>query len=62
MLDFCGLAFEQSWIDFYKTKRTIKPPSSEQVRQPIYKSTTVQWRHFEEDLTPLKKALNKTQY
>ncbi|WP_338027434.1 sulfotransferase [Colwellia maritima] len=55
MLDFCGIDFEQSCLDFHKTKRTIKTPSSEQVRQPIYKSATEQWRHFEQYLTPLKK-------
>jgi len=54
MLDFCGLEFEQSCVDFHKTKRNIKTPSSEQVRQPIYKSATEQWRHFEQYLTPLK--------
>jgi len=58
ILDFCGLAFEQSSVDFHKTKRNIKTPSSEQVRQPIYKSATEQWRHFEQHLTPLKKVLN----
>jgi tetratricopeptide (TPR) repeat protein len=58
MLDFCGLEFEQSCLDFHKTKRTIKTPSSEQVRQPIYKSATEQWQHFEQHLEPLKKALN----
>ena len=58
MLDSCGLAFEQSCLDFHKTKRNIKTPSSEQVRQPIYKSATEQWRHFEQYLAPLKKVLN----
>jgi len=58
MLDFCGLPFEQSCLDFHKTKRNIKTPSSEQVRQPIYKSATEQWRHFEPYLSPLKKVLN----
>ncbi len=58
MLDFCGLEFEQSCLDFHKTKRIIKTPSSEQVRQPIYKSATEQWRHFEPHLKPLKKVLN----
>jgi len=59
MLEFCGLEFEQSCLDFHKTQRNIKTPSSEQVRQPIYKSATEQWRHFEPYLTPLKKALNR---
>lgn len=58
MLDFCGLEFEQSCVDFHKTKRNIKTPSSEQVRQPIYKSATEQWKHFEHHLSPLKKVLN----
>ena len=58
MLNFCDLEFEQSCLDFHKTKRNIKTPSSEQVRQPIYKSATEQWRHFEPYLTPLKKVLN----
>lgn len=58
LLDFCGLEFEQSCIDFHKTKRNIKTPSSEQVRQPIYKNATEQWRHFEQHLAPLKKVLN----
>jgi len=57
MLDFCGLAFEQSCLDFHKTKRNIKTPSSEQVRQPIYKSATEQWKHFDSYLAPLKKVL-----
>jgi hypothetical protein len=58
ILDFCGLDFEQSCLEFHKTQRNIKTPSSEQVRQPIYKSATEQWRHFESYLTPLKKVLN----
>ena len=60
ILEFCGLAFEQSCIDFHKTKRNIKTPSSEQVRQPIYKSATEQWRHFEPYLAPLKKIVSIT--
>ena len=58
ILDFCGLDFEQSCVDFHKTKRNIKTPSSEQVRQPIYKNATEQWQHFEQYLSPLKQALN----
>jgi tetratricopeptide (TPR) repeat protein len=59
MLGFCELEFEQACVNFHKTKRTIKTPSSEQVRQPIYKSATEQWRHFEPYLSTLKTAFNK---
>ncbi|MCH7696811.1 MAG: sulfotransferase [Proteobacteria bacterium] len=57
MLDFCGLPYEQACVEFYKTDRAIKTPSSEQVRQPIYKSGLEQWRNFEPYLQPLKDAL-----
>jgi hypothetical protein len=57
ILDFCGLPFEQSCLEFYKTERNIRTPSSEQVRQPIYKSSLAQWRNFADNLTPLTDAL-----
>lgn len=57
LLDFCGLPFEEACLEFHKTERSIRTPSSEQVRQPIYKSSVEQWRHFEPFLEPLKQAL-----
>lgn len=57
MLDFCGLPFEEACVRFYETKRSVRTPSSEQVRQPIYTSGLEQWRHFEPWLDPLKSAL-----
>ena len=56
ILDFCQLPFESSCLHFYNTKRTIKTPSSEQVRQPINSSAREQWKHFEAHLTPLISA------
>lgn len=41
ILDFCGLPFEQQCIDFHQTQRVIKTPSSEQVRQPIYRLSLI---------------------
>lgn len=55
LLDFCELPFEQACIDFHQTKRQIKTPSSEQVKQPIYRSGMAQWKHFAEQLSPLAK-------
>ncbi|MFT6408520.1 MAG: tetratricopeptide (TPR) repeat protein [Arenicella sp.] len=57
ILDFCGLPFEENCIEFYKTKRNVRTPSSEQVRQPIYTTGLEQWRNFEEHLQPLIDAL-----
>lgn len=53
ILDFCQLPFESSCLHFYNTKRTIKTPSSEQVRQPINANAREQWKNFETHLTPL---------
>ena len=55
MLDFCGLPFEQSCVDFHKNKRAVKTPSAQQVRQPIYSSGLEQWKHFEANLAILKR-------
>jgi tetratricopeptide (TPR) repeat protein len=57
ILDFCGLDFEQQCIDFHKTKRTIRTPSAEQVRQPIYRTGLEQWKNYDSWLAPLKEAL-----
>ena len=38
MLNYLQLPFEESCMDFYKSSRPVKTASSEQVRQPIYKS------------------------
>jgi hypothetical protein len=57
ILDFCGLPFEDACVEYHKTQRSIRTPSAEQVRQPIYKSGLEQWRNFEQWLSPLKDSL-----
>jgi hypothetical protein len=57
MLDYCGLPFEPQVLEFYKTERAVRTPSSEQVRRPIYKEATEEWRAYEHHLAPLKAAL-----
>jgi tetratricopeptide (TPR) repeat protein len=57
ILDFCGLEFEPQCVEFYKTERSVRTASSEQVRQPIFREGLDQWKHFEPWLEPLKHAL-----
>ncbi|MFZ1906672.1 MAG: sulfotransferase [Steroidobacteraceae bacterium] len=57
ILDFCGLEFEPACLTFYKTERSVRTASSEQVRQPIYREGIEQWRNFEPWLGPLRQAL-----
>ncbi|MGI9200573.1 MAG: tetratricopeptide repeat-containing sulfotransferase family protein [Woeseiaceae bacterium] len=57
ILDYCGLPFEEGCLAFHETERSVRTPSSEQVRQSIYTSGLEQWRNFEPWLDPLKSAL-----
>lgn len=57
VLDFLELPFEESCLNYYQTDRSIRTPSSEQVRQPIYQSGLEHWRHFEPYLEVLKSEL-----
>ena len=57
MLDFCGLPFEEACLRYYETERDVRTPSSEQVRQPIFRTALDQWKPYENYLAPLKAAL-----
>ena len=57
LLQHCGLEFEPACIEFYKTERSVRTASSEQVRQPLYREGLEQWRHYEPWLGPLREAL-----
>ena len=57
ILDFCGLGFESTCVEFYKTERSVRTASSEQVRRPIFREGLDQWRHYEQWLGPLQDAL-----
>jgi tetratricopeptide (TPR) repeat protein len=57
MLDYCCLPFEPGCVEFHKTRRSVRTPSSEQVRQPIFRDGLDQWAKYEPWLEPLKSAL-----
>jgi predicted Zn-dependent protease len=57
ILDYCGLPFEQSCVEFHRTERRVHTPSSEQVRRPINREGVDQWKNFEPWLGELRAAL-----
>jgi tetratricopeptide (TPR) repeat protein len=57
LLDYCGLEFDPACLEFHRTERAVRTASSEQVRQPIYRSATDEWQSYEAHLGPLKEAL-----
>ena len=59
MLDFLGLPFEARCLEFYRTERSVRTASSEQVRQPIFREGLDQWRNFAPWLGELQAALGE---
>jgi Sulfotransferase family/Tetratricopeptide repeat len=57
LLDYCELPFEDACINFHQTERAVRTASSEQVRQPIFKSGVDQWENFSDHLDPLRTIL-----
>jgi tetratricopeptide (TPR) repeat protein len=57
LLDHVGVEFEPACLEFYRTERAVRTASSEQVRRPIYREATEEWRAYEPHLGPLKAAL-----
>lgn len=57
ILEFCGLDFEPACVEFYRTERSVRTASSEQVRQPIFREGLRHWKHYEPWLGDLKDAL-----
>jgi tetratricopeptide (TPR) repeat protein len=57
LLSYIGVPFEETCLSFYKTERAVRTPSSEQVRQPIFREGTKAWKPFSQHLDPLRNAL-----
>lgn len=53
VLDYVGLPWDPSCLEFYKNERLVKTASVAQVRKPIYKSSIARWKHFARHLKPL---------
>jgi hypothetical protein len=59
LVEFLGLAFEPTMLEFYSSERLVRTPSASQVRQPIYKSSVQAWKKYEQHLQPLVSALGE---
>ena len=58
LLDYCGLPWEDSCLNFHETQRVVKTASASQVRKRLYQGSSAAWRKFENHLVVLTKALN----
>lgn len=59
LIDYCGLPFEEGCLRYWETERAIQTPSSEQVRQPIFKGAVDQWTQYAPWLEPMRVAFGE---
>lgn len=53
LLAFLDLSWDPACLEFYKTERSVRTASVNQVRQPVYKSSSGRWRQHEVELRSL---------
>jgi tetratricopeptide (TPR) repeat protein len=57
ILAHCGLEFDPACLAFHRNRRAINTPSSEQVRQPLFREGLSQWRRYDPWLDKLRETL-----
>jgi hypothetical protein len=60
LLAACNLAFEPACLTPHETDRAVRTASSEQVRQPIFRTGNDAWRPYADRLGELEHALGDT--
>lgn len=58
IVDFVGLAWDDSCLRFHETERAVATASREQVRRPIYTSSVGRWKRYDDGVLPLARALD----
>lgn len=60
LLAYCGLDWEEGCAQFHRNPSAAKTASASQIRRPVYRSSLAQWRNYERQLEPLRRALIAT--
>jgi tetratricopeptide (TPR) repeat protein len=58
LLDFCGLEWQDSCLEFHRNPSPTTTASAAQVRQRLYDSSVSQWRHYAAELAELRSLLS----
>jgi hypothetical protein len=58
LLDFCGLEWQDSCLEFHRNPQPTTTASAAQVRQRLYDSSVSQWRHYAAELAELRSLLS----
>ncbi|HEY4340655.1 MAG TPA: sulfotransferase [Steroidobacteraceae bacterium] len=57
LLEFCGLEWEQGCMQFHSNTTATTTASAVQVRRPLYATAVGEWRHYAQQLEPLRQQL-----
>ena len=56
LIQFLGVPWDVSCLDFHSSQRAVQTPSRWQVRQPVYRSSICRWKNYESLLPDLIRA------
>lgn len=59
LVEFCGLQWHESCLQFHKTQRFVRTASYDQVNRPLYRQSLARWKNYEKHITPLLTALKE---
>jgi tetratricopeptide (TPR) repeat protein len=59
LLSFCGLDWNENCLSFHRQQGEVKTASVWQVREPLYKTSSGRWRHYERHLAALRAYLDE---
>lgn len=57
ILEFCGLDWEESCLNFHQSKRQVITASYDQVRQPLHNKSVARWKNYARHLEPVSRIL-----
>ncbi len=59
LLRFLGLEWQQSCINYHQNERLVTTHSSWQVRQPLYSSSKLRWKHYQKYFKELNNLIHR---
>lgn len=57
LLEYCGLPWDESCLQFHTAAAPVRTASVWQVREPLFKRSSGRWQHYAQELAPLRAAL-----
>lgn len=59
MVKFCGFKWDAQCLEFHRHGNAAATSSFMQVRKPVYQTSVGRWKHYEDHIEPLRRALAK---